>query len=178
MAESVSKLVETELHELAKKYPVRLPIWWARYGEKKDNLDGLKGVTGRNVMIRHIKVYAKGGIIRNFYGLFERLLQKLLRAPKVLRRPLYDMNSLLWELSNGHRTFAEICEVLDDVFQEEIAPVHERTAASIKKFETLGMMIILDSEFEEIWPTGPGFDIKGELPIPEEILELDWSEEE
>ena len=40
------------------------------------------------------------------------------------------------------------------------------------------MMIILDSEFEEIWPTGPGFDIKGELPIPEEILELDWSEEE
>ena len=174
MEEELEKLPEATGHKLAEKYPVRLPVWWGRYGLTKSETEGIVGVTGKNVMIRHFKVYSKGGILKNTYGLLEKLLQKVMRAPNVLRRPLYEMNSLLWELSDGHRTFSEICVVLDSVFQEDIAPVQERTAMSIKKFESLGMMFMLDSEFEDEWETNPGFDMTGKLPEPEESLELEW----
>ena len=175
MTEITEKLPNVEEHELASKYPVRLPIWWARYGEPNNKFEKLRGVKGRNIMIRHQKIYSKGGLLKSAYGILEKILQKIMRAPNVLRRPLYEMNSLLWELSDGHRTFSEICKILDQTYQEEIAPVQERTALSIKKFEALGMMTILDSEFNEKWNTGPGFDITGKLPEPEPSLKLDWN---
>ena len=41
------------------------------------------------------------------------------------------MNSMLWELCDGSRTFGEVCNMMNDVFQENIAPVLQRTAAAI-----------------------------------------------
>ena len=177
MNQTAPKLPEVEEHDLASKYPVRLPVWWGIYGEKNNEFKDMKGVTGKNVMIRHMKIYSKGGIIRNFYGLLEKILQKIMRAPNVLRRPLYEMNSLLWELSDGHRTFSEICNILDQTYQEDIAPVQERTAMSIKKFESLGMMTISDTEFDGRWNTNSGFDITGKLPEPDPMLKLEWDGE-
>ena len=85
---------------LAGSFPIRAPVWWGRRGEPRPHPE-LPGVSGRFILLCHAKSFRR----------FEGILAKLLRAPKDLRRPLDEMNSLLWELSNGHRTFEEIVEI-------------------------------------------------------------------
>ena len=101
---------------------------------------------------------------------------KITKGPRILRRPLDDMNSLLWELSDGSRTFDEICEILDTVFAEHIHPVQERTAIALKQFESLGFIVMLKNKFDKSWPNGPGVNNpENPLPAPNSKLELDWS---
>ena len=76
-------------------------------------------------------------------------------APQI-RRPLDQMNSLLWELSDGSRTFGEICGVMDEVFREEIAPVMQRTAAAIGLFQRNNLALMLDEPLNRRWTVGPG----------------------
>ncbi len=163
------------MEELKKIYPTRTPVWWARRGLVELNRDEL-GVTGRLVVIRIWKESRNPkGFGRIFY-FFENLMFKLMNGPRELRRNLDDMNSLLWELSDGTRTFEEICVVMDEVFAEHISPVEERTAIALKQFESLGFLLMLNDKFDGSWPNGPGVkDPKKPLPKPDEKLDLDVS---
>ena len=161
------------MDELSKHYPTRTPVWWARRGliELKNEHPG---VTGRLVLIRIWKEFPKTKGIAKIFQKLERIMFKLTNGPRVLRRPLDDMNSLLWELSDGSRTFEEICEILDDVFAEHINPVKERTAIALKQLESLGFLVMLKNKFDNGWPNGPGVkNKKNPLPDPDEKLELD-----
>ena len=97
-----------------------------------------------------------------------------MRAPKELRRPLDDMNSLLWELCDGTRDFGEICDLLDTTFHERISPVKERTAAAITRLNQLGLIGLSNKPFDGEWECGPGMDPSGELEEPNVKLNLDW----
>lgn len=132
-------------HPLAEQYPCRTPVWWARIGsvEKDPNLPG---ATGRRVVLR----------IPKQFGRIEGWFAKLLRAPREIRRPLDQMNSLLWELCDGSRTFGEICAIMDDVFRENIAPVMQRTAAAIGLFQRNNLALMLDEPLNRRWTVGPG----------------------
>jgi len=152
------------LEELEGSFPVRLPVWWGRRGAAGPHPD-LEGVTGRFIVIRHPKKFKR----------FEGLLAKIMRAPKELRRPLDDMNSLLWELCDGSRTFDEICMLLDSTFHERIAPVKDRTAAAITRLNQLGLIGLSHKRFDGEWDSGPGIDPSGELEAPDEKLNLDWN---
>ena len=152
------------LEELEGSFPVRLPVWWGRRGAAGPHPD-LEGVTGRFIVIRHPKKFKR----------FEGLLAKIMRAPKELRRPLDDMNSLLWELCDGSRTFGEICMLLDSTFHERIAPVKDRTAAAITRLNQLGLIGLSHKRFDGDWDSGPGIDPSGELEAPDEKLNLDWN---
>ena len=152
------------MEEPSGAYPVRLPVWWARRGSVGPH-PNLPGITGRFIVMRHAKKF----------GRFERILAKIFRAPPELRRPLDDMNSLVWELCNGQRTFDEICEVLDSTFHERIAPVEERTTASMNRMVQLGYIGLLREPFDNRWPIGPGIDPSGKLALPAEKLGLNWS---
>jgi hypothetical protein len=151
------------MEELQGAYPVRLPVWWGWRGAAGPHPE-LEGVTGRFVMIRHVKKF----------GRFEGLLSRVLRAPKELRRPLDDMNSLLWELCDGHRSFEEITVLLDETFHERISPVGERTAAALTRLNQLGLIGLSKHPFEGEWPLGPGVDPSGELDPPADKLGLEW----
>lgn len=151
------------MKELEGAYPVRLPVWWGRRGAAGPHPE-LKGVTGRFIVIRHPKKFKR----------FEGVIAKLLRAPKELRRPLDDMNSLLWELCDGTRSFVEICDFLDTTFHERIAPVEERTAAAITRLNQLGLIGLSQKPFDGEWECGPGIDPSGELDAPDEKLNLEW----
>ena len=94
----MSELAGIETHPLAQQYPCRVPVWWGRHGSVEQDSE-LIGVSGRLVTLR---------IAKNFKR-YERWLAKILRAPKELRRPLDRMNSVLWELCDGSRTFEAIC---------------------------------------------------------------------
>ncbi len=138
-------IVDLERHEYYGTYPCRVPVWWGRFGEAKSHPD-LPGVTGRKVILR----------IEKRFNRFERILARLFRAPREVRRPFDEMNSMLWELANGQRSFEEICVQMNAVFQENIAPVVDRTAAGIDAFKRRNLMTVLSGEFTEKWSTSPG----------------------
>ena len=152
-------LAGLKTHPLAKQYPCRVPVWWGRYGDvEKDPVE--RGVSGRKVVLRIPKTF---GRIEGFFA-------KWLRAPREVRRPLDSMNSLLWELADGSRTFSEICERLDATFHESIAPVIHRTAAAIALMQSQHLMLVLESPLENRWYVGPG-----KTPEHQQLAPLDES---
>ena len=152
------------MSEFSGAYPVRLPVWWGRRGAAGPHPE-LPGISGRFIVIRHPKKFRR----------FEGFLAKIFRAPKELRRPLDDMNSLLWELCDGTRSFEELCDVMDTTFNERIAPVVERTEAALTRFNQLGLIGLSKSPYDGEWERGPGFDPSGELLPPDEKLNLEWT---
>lgn len=144
--------LNSESSSYAGKYPCRLPVWWGRYGDIGPHPDAV-GLSGRKVVIRIEKKFKR----------FETLLAKILRAPKELRRPLDNMNSLLWELCDGTRTFQQICQHLDETYHEDIAPVVSRTTMGIALLISKNMLIILDEPLQGKWNIGPGVTPSGQF---------------
>jgi len=139
------ELSTVEQHPWAKMYPTRLPVWWCRTGESKSHPD-LVGVTGKTVILRFEKKF----------GRIEKIAAKLFRAPKELRRPLLDKNSVLWELCNGKRTFEEICQHMSETYHEEVSPVVHRTQAGLQVFINLNVLRLVSDSSSVNWNTKPG----------------------
>ena len=134
-----------ENHIMYGKYPCRLPVWWGLFGDI--GLDPeINNISGRKVILR----------IEKRFNRLEKLLAKIFRAPKEIRRPLDEKNSMLWQLCDGTRKFEEICEILDALFHEDISPVIHRTAAGINLLKEKNLMTILNGEFTDKWPIGQG----------------------
>ena len=152
-------------HPLSNQYPCRTPVWWARVGVVQKN-PSLRGVSGRNIVMR----------IPKQFGRIEGWFASVLRAPREVRRPLDTMNSMLWELCDGSRTFGEVCSIMNDIFHEEIAPVMQRTATAIGLLQRNNLMLMLDEPLNGRWIIGPGrtpeHQVLGELPADHPY---DWS---
>ena len=152
-------------HPLSNQYPCRTPVWWARVGVVQKN-PSLRGVSGRNIVMR----------IPKQFGRIEGWFASVLRAPREVRRPLDTMNSMLWELCDGSRSFGEVCSLMNDIFHEEIAPVMQRTATAIGLFQRNNLMLMLDEPLNGRWIIGPGrtpeHQVLGELPADHPY---DWS---
>ena len=146
-----------EGHSLKNKFPCRLPVWWGYIGEPGSYPD-IKGITGRRVVLR----------IQKRFNRIEKILAKLLKAPKEVRRPLDSMNSLLWELCNGENRFEDICKILDSVFHEDISPVVERTRRGIENLKSQNLLTVLDERFTGKWSIRSGV-----TPVNQTLEELD-----
>ena len=134
-----------ENHIMYGKYPCRLPVWWGLFGEI--GLDPeISNISGRKVILR----------IEKRFNRLEKVLARIFRAPKEIRRPLDEKNSMLWQLCDGTRKFEEICDILDALFHEDISPVIHRTAAGINLLKEKNLMTILDDEFTGKWSIGQG----------------------
>ena len=118
--------------------PVQLPVNWEYRGEPGIHPE-IKGITGRNVVF----------LIEKTFTRFERLLAKLLRAPKVVRRSMHHTQSMLWELMNGERNFGEICQIMVSLYHEDIAPVEGRIKAYLEVFVRLNVATVLKIREEE-----------------------------
>ena len=148
---------------LVGSWPVRLPVWWARWGSPGAHPE-VPGVSGRLVIIRHLKRMKR----------LERALQRVMRAPLDLRRPLDRIGSLLWELCDGSRPFEALVELLDETLHEAVAPAPQRSEAALVQWRSLGLVHLLPAPFDGRWPTGPGVDpTGGVLPVASAALELD-----
>jgi len=115
-------------------YPTRLPVNWYTKEPIGKHPD-IPGITGQSVVI----------VIEKKFNRFEKILVKIFRAPETLERPLDDMNSLFWELMDGSRTFEEICDIMDGIFHERIAPVSERLSLSLENFLKLNLVILVEN---------------------------------
>ena len=118
--------------------PVQLPVNWEFRGEPGIHPE-IEGITGRNVVF----------LIEKTFTRFERVLAKLLRAPKVVRRSMHYTQSMLWELMNGERNFEEICSIMTSLYHEDIAPVENRIKAYLEVFVKLNVATVLKNREEE-----------------------------
>ncbi len=158
------ELSTVEQHPWAKMYPTRLPVWWCRTGDSRSHPD-LEGVTGKTVILRFEKKF----------GRIEKIVAKLFRAPKELRRPLLDKNSVLWELCNGKRTFEEICQYMSQTYHEEVSPVVHRTQAGLQIFINLNVLRLVSDPSSVNWNTKPGH-IPPNQQLDEVNFEVDLEE--
>ena len=149
-------------HHMFDKFPCRLPVWWGYYGSIGVKPD-IKGISGRKVILR----------IQKRFNRFERILAKIFRAPKEVRRPLDAKNSMLWQLCDGTRTFQEICQILDGLFHEDIAPVIHRTSAGIALLKEKNLITVLDTKFNNKWDIKQGVTPKNQFLEPlDETLDI------
>ena len=118
--------------------PVRLPVEWEYRGEAGIHPE-IEGVTGKSVVL----------VIEKKFTKFERLLAKILRAPKTVRRTMHSTQSMLWELMDGERNFQEICEIMESLYHEDIAPVEERMKAYLEVFVRLNVATVFKPKEEE-----------------------------
>ena len=122
----------------SKFIPTRLPVNWEYRGEPGIHPE-IEGITGRNVVFLIDKQFTR----------FEKVLAKILRAPKIVKRPMHYTQSMLWELMDGTRTFEEICIVMDSLYHEDVAPVEERVKAYLEVFVRLNVATVLKFKEEE-----------------------------
>jgi len=118
--------------------PVRLPVEWEYRGDAGLHPD-IVGVTGKEVVL----------LIQKRFTRFEKVLAKLMKAPKVVRRTMHPTQSMLWELMDGERNFLEICNIMKSVYHEDIAPVEERVKAYLEIFVRLNVATVLKPKEEE-----------------------------
>ena len=118
--------------------PVRLPVEWEYRGDAGLHPD-IDGVTGREVVL----------LIQKRFTRFEKMLAKLMKAPKVVRRTMHPTQSMLWELMDGKRNFSEICKIMKSVYHEDISPVDERIKAYLEVFVRLNVATVLKPKEEE-----------------------------
>lgn len=76
-------------------------------------------------------------------------MAKLLRAPDIVRRPMHYTQSMLWELMDGKRNFDEICQIMESLYHEDIAPASDRVRAYLEVFVKLNVATLLKSREEE-----------------------------
>ena len=122
----------------SKFIPTRLQVNWEYRGEPGIHPE-IEGITGRNVVF----------LIEKRFTRFEKVLAKILRAPKIVKRPMHYTQSMLWELMDGTRTFEEICIVMDSLYHEDVAPVEERVTAYLEVFVRLNVATVLKFKEEE-----------------------------
>ena len=119
--------------------PIRLPVDWEYRGDAGIHPE-IEGITGRQVVLL---------IIKKRFTRFERLLARILKAPKVVRRTMHSTQSMLWELMDGKRNFSEICTIMDSLYHEQIAPVDDRMKAYLEVFVRLNVATVLKPREEE-----------------------------
>jgi hypothetical protein len=142
-------------HPLLDTAPTRLPVWWGWRGPVC-RTGGGPSHSGRCVVLRIEKRFTR----------LERFLARLLRAPNVVMRPLDDMNSLVWELSDGAHRFQDIVAAMDATFHEDAAPVIERVTLAIHGFRDLGLMTVNPRPGAPLWSTEPGLVPTGQNIMP------------
>lgn len=118
--------------------PVRLPVDWEYRGDAGIHPD-IDGVTGKQVVL----------LIEKRFTRFEKILAKILKAPKVVRRTMHPTQSMLWELMDGERNFSEICAIMSSLYHEDIAPVDERMKAYLEVFVRINVATVLKPREEE-----------------------------
>ena len=118
--------------------PTRLPVDWEFRGEPRVHPD-IEGISGRPVVFN----------IKKNFGRFEGFMAKLLRAPDVVRRPMHYTQSMLWELMDGKRNFDDICQIMESLYHEDIAPASDRVRAYLEVFVKLNVATLLKSREEE-----------------------------
>ena len=93
--------------------------------------------------------------IRKNFSRIERIVRRFLGGADYLQRPMDVIMTTLWELCDGETRFAEICNILDHQFKEDIAPVGERSIAALTELSRLGLLTLHLGQVQDAEPRNP-----------------------
>lgn len=74
---------------------------------------------------------------------FELILHRYLGGPVVIRRPLDEMGTAIWDMCDGKHTIGEICENMERIFMEKIEPTVPRVLKFIDMLYKLNLIVLL-----------------------------------
>ncbi len=80
----------------------------------------------------------ENGIVTLFIenkGIFNRILQKIAKKPKVSQIHLDETGSFVWQKIDGERDLIEIGRLEEEHFGEKVKPTYERLAAFFQSLE-------------------------------------------
>ncbi len=97
-------------------YPVRQPLKWRLE-------DG-------RIVISYRKQYTP----------LEEWLQKRLKGPTHVRRPLDECGTLIWTMCDGRHTILDICDAVDDRYHEKVEPVFRTVIAFVERLNRTGLV--------------------------------------
>jgi hypothetical protein len=112
-------------------YPVRSPVDWSYRGE------------------RIVLVYPKN------LNRFERALKKFIGGPDDIMRPLDEVGTLLWEMSDGEHSLLEIFISQQKRYREKVEPVDKVVGGLLETMLKLGLIRL------EFHPGGKGSEQSG-----------------
>ena len=108
--------LDDKIKQVSGIYPVRNPVRWRMRDGK--------------VVITYKKEFRS----------IEKFLHDKLGGPDHIRRPLDELGTRIWLLSDGRRSLKEICVIMDDEFKERIEPAFKRVWRLIEILINTGMM--------------------------------------
>ncbi len=75
-------------------------------------------------------------------GIMNRMMQKLLKKPKISQVHLETYGSFIWKQIDGTRTVLDIAHLADETFGEEIHPLYERLCAYVAQLVNKGFVTV------------------------------------
>ncbi|MBN1390355.1 MAG: PqqD family peptide modification chaperone [Candidatus Thermoplasmatota archaeon] len=87
--------------------------------------------------------YRDGRVVLEYpknFNRLERQLHKVLKGPKNIRRPLDEVGTLLWEMSDGEHSLVEIYLEQQKRFHERVEPVDKVVGGLLETMLELGLM--------------------------------------
>ncbi len=74
------------------------------------------------------------------FNRFERFLHRFLGGPTTIKRPLDDVGSFLWEMSDGTHSLLEIYKAEQGRFHERVEPLDKIVGGLLEILLKLGLM--------------------------------------
>jgi len=74
------------------------------------------------------------------FNRFEKKLHKVLKGPENIMRPLDEVGTLLWEMSDGEHCLAEIYLTEQERFHERVEPVDKVVGGLLETMLKLGLL--------------------------------------
>lgn len=111
-------------------YPVRSPVDW--------------DYRGKIIVLEYPKNLSK----------LEKKLNKVLKGPEKIKRPLDEVGTLLWEMSDGEHSLLEIFTAQEKEFHERVEPVDRIVGGLLENMLKLGLLQL------EFHPGGKGINQK------------------
>ena len=87
--------------------------------------------------------YRDGKVVLEYPKNFNRLekrLHKVLKGPETIKRPLDEVGTLLWELSDGGHSLVEIYMIEQERFHERVEPVDKVVGGLLETMLKLGLL--------------------------------------
>lgn len=112
--------------------------------QNKDNY--LTYIPVHNSMYRYESVEGKITIFKENTGVMNRILQFILKKPKVSQIHLDDMGNFVWPLMDGQKDIYAIAQCVHEHFGDAADPLYDRLVKYIKILESYGFVEIKKPE--------------------------------
>ncbi len=83
-------------------------------------------------------------IYKKNFKRFEKWLHRKIGGAELIRRPLDDMGTRIWDLSDGSRSILNISRKMDRKYKERINPAVSRVVGFLKILQDRNLLFIVD----------------------------------